>query len=106
MTTPAEAAQVLAKCGCFDPWFSKPTKELALGWAEAFSRYRLELPDLLDAVTTHYCESADRAMPSVIIAQARKARRDRAERDDDAARRRREAIIDAKAEGRPIPELN
>lgn len=106
MTTPHEAAQVLTKCALFDPVFVKPDANLARGWAEAFSRYQLELPDLLEAVTNHYCESAERAMPATLIAQARKVRKERAERDDDESRRRREAVIDAKAEGRPIPELN
>lgn len=81
MTTPTEAAQVLAKCACFDPMFSKPDPALAAGWADAFSVYKLELPDLLDAVTKHYIESADRAMPSHIIKHARDIRRDRAERE-------------------------
>lgn len=81
MTTPAEAAAVLAKCACFDPVFSRPDAALATGWAEAFGRYDLELPDLLEAVTRHYCESADRAMPVHLIRHARELRRDRAERE-------------------------
>ncbi|MCM6776256.1 hypothetical protein NDR87_18820 [Nocardia sp. CDC159] len=81
MSTPAEAAQVLAKCACFDPSFSRPDKALAVGWAEAFSRYDLELPDLLEAVTRHYVESAERAMPTHLIRHAREIRRDRAERE-------------------------
>ncbi|QDQ97961.1 hypothetical protein [Tomitella fengzijianii] len=93
---PAEAAQVLAKCACFDPMFSKPSEALSRGWAEAFTRYGIELKDALEAVTAHYVESADRAMPAPLIAQARKLRRDRAERDDADARAIREAKIDAK----------
>ncbi|MBF6060546.1 hypothetical protein IU500_07110 [Nocardia terpenica] len=81
MTTPAEAAQVLAKCAAFDPTFPKPDPVIAHGWAEAFTRYDLPLPDLLDAVTRHYCESADRAMPKHLIHHARDIRRDRAERE-------------------------
>ncbi|WP_433658068.1 hypothetical protein ACQPW1_39800 [Nocardia sp. CA-128927] len=81
MTTPAEAAQVLAKCACYDPVFSRPDTALAVGWAEAFTRYNLTLADLLDAVTRHYCESADRAMPKHLIHHARELRRDRAERE-------------------------
>lgn len=105
MTTPHEAAQVLTKCALFDPVFVKPDVNLARGWAEAFSRYQLDLDDLLEAVTVHYCESADRAMPAHLITQARKIRRERAERNDEDTRRRREALIDAKAEGRDLPEL-
>ncbi|MFC9892133.1 hypothetical protein ACFVMC_00425 [Nocardia sp. NPDC127579] len=79
--TPAEATRVLAKCACYDPVFSRPDPALATGWAEAFSRYDLTLADLLDAVTRHYCESADRAMPVHLIRHARDIRRDRAERE-------------------------
>lgn len=79
--TPTEAAQVLGKCACFDPAFSKPDTMLAVGWAEAFSRYDLDLGDLLEAVTRHYCESADRAMPKHLIHHGREIRRDRAERE-------------------------
>ncbi|WP_280317259.1 hypothetical protein [Nocardia wallacei] len=84
MTTPAEAAQVLAKCACYDPVFSRPDAALAVGWAEAFDRYQLELPDLLAAVTSHYSESADRAMPVHLIRIAREIRRVRAEREKAA----------------------
>ncbi|MDG3012401.1 hypothetical protein G4X40_19865 [Rhodococcus sp. D2-41] len=100
MTTPAEAAKVLAKCSCFDPVFSKPDAALATGWAEAFSRYELELVDLLAAVTNHYCECADRAMPSHLIAQARKLRRERSERETAIERRAREGRIDHQLEAR------
>ncbi|MGY1945311.1 hypothetical protein [Nocardia asiatica] len=81
MTTPADAAQVLAKCACYDPVFSKPDAALAVGWAEAFSRYQLDLPDLLAAVTAHYCESSERAMPASLIRLAREIRRVRGERE-------------------------
>ena len=96
MTTPAEAAQVLAKCACYDPVFSRPDKALAVGWAEAFSRYDLALPDLLEAVTAHYVESADRAMPVHIIKHAREIRRVRAERESADERREREDKLDRK----------
>ena len=67
MTTPRDAAQVLAKCACYDPTFSRPDPAIAQAWAEAFDRYQLELPDLLAAVTRHYVESTDRAMPAHLI---------------------------------------
>ena len=94
MTTPREAAQVLAKCSCFDPVFSKPDTALAQGWAEAFSVYNLELDDLLAAVTKHYIESSDRAMPSHIIKHARDIRRDRTERETPDERLVRSDEID------------
>ena len=94
MTTPAEAAQVLAKCACFDPVFTRPDAALATGWAEAFSRYDLQLSDLLAAVTQHYTESAERAMPVHIIKCAREIRRIRGERETADERREREGRLD------------
>ena len=82
MTTPRDASQVLAKCACYDPTFSRPDPAIAQAWAEAFDRYQLELPDLLAAVTRHYVESTDRAMPAHLVKHAREIRRDRAEREN------------------------
>lgn len=96
MTTPAEAGKVLTKCSTFDPMFSKPDKNLAKGWAEAFSRYDLALDDLLEAVTVHYCQTGERAMPASLIQQARKLRRERSERETPDERSLREAAIDRK----------
>jgi hypothetical protein len=94
MTSPADAAKVLAKCACYDPMFSRPDPVLAAGWAEAFTVYSLELPDLLAAVTKHYIESADRAMPSHLIRLAREIRRDRGQRESADERRVRESELD------------
>ena len=93
--SPKDATKVLAKCAAFDPMFSKPDRALALGWAEAFSRHQLELDDLLDAVTRHYEESADRAMPVHLIRLAKVVRRERRAADPDA-QSRYERMIDAK----------
>ncbi|WP_280389274.1 hypothetical protein [Nocardia wallacei] len=84
MTTPAEAARVLAKCGASDPLFSRPDPVMAVAWAEIFSRHNLAVEDLLDAVPIHYGESAERAMPVHLIRIARELRRVRAEREKAA----------------------
>ena len=81
MTTPNDAAQVLAKCACFDPTFSRPDPAIAIAWAEAFNHHKLELHDLLNAVTRHYADTPERAMPATIIRQARELRRQRAEHE-------------------------
>lgn len=80
MTTVHEAAQVLAKCACYDPMFAKPDAGMAAAWAESFSKFNLALDDLLEAVTRHYSDSRERAMPASIGRIARDVRQDRAMR--------------------------
>lgn len=91
MITPDEVAQVLAKCACYDPMFSKPDPALLAGWSEAFNHYDLQLGVLLAAVTRHYLESPDRAMPSHLIRHGREIRRDLAERESPRQRELRAA---------------
>jgi hypothetical protein len=67
-------------------------------WAELFSTYRLELPDLLAAVKKRALSHPDAPEPADIIAFAREIRRDRAERESDAERRAREDHRDTKLE--------
>lgn len=69
-------------------------------WAELFSVYGLDVDILKDAVKKRATTSADAPEPAEIIAVAREIRRDRAERESTADRHAREALIDAKAEGR------
>lgn len=85
MTTPAEAARVLAKCGATDPKFPKPDAVMAVAWAEIFDGLDLDLSDLLEAVRLHYRESPERAMPATLIRIARELRRSRAPRETMAA---------------------
>ena len=96
--TPEQAAQVLAKAACYDPMFSKPSPALANGWADAFTRYGIEVQDAMDAVAEHYVQSPDRVMPAHIIRLARKLRQERSDREGPEARAAREARIDAKVE--------
>src|SRR5699024_9050647 len=79
--TPEEAAQVLAKAACYDPMFSKPSPALANGWADAFTRYGIEVQDAMDAVAEHYVQSPDRVMPAHVIRLARKLRQERSDRE-------------------------
>ena len=72
-------------------------------WAELFSTYRLELPDLVAAVKKRALSHPDAPEPADIIAFAREIRRDRTERESDAERQAREARIDAGLEGRGRP---
>lgn len=102
MTTPTDAAQVLAKISLCDPLFPKPDANMARAWAEVFSVHGLDLPDLLAGVTALFADdtraSRDRVLPADVIRKARAIRRERAERDDAETRAAREAAIDAKIE--------
>lgn len=69
-------------------------------WAELFSTYNLDVETLKAAVKKRATVSADAPEPAEIIAVAREIRRERAERESTAERHEREALIDAKAEGR------
>ncbi|MDL9938702.1 hypothetical protein QSJ18_18300 [Gordonia sp. ABSL1-1] len=54
-------------------------------WAEAFAPFGFEVPTILDAVTAHYqTAGASTPKPGDIIALARKARGERAEREKGA----------------------
>jgi hypothetical protein len=69
-------------------------------WAELFEVYNLSKDDLVAAVKKRARGAADAPEPAEIIAVAREIRRERAERETTEERRKREAAIDAKAEGR------
>jgi hypothetical protein len=71
-------------------------------WAELFSTYRLELPDLLAAVKKRALSHAEAPEPAEIITFAREIRRDRCERESDAERRAREDQRDAELDGRTL----
>lgn len=69
-------------------------------WAELFSVYRLELPDLIAAVKKRALTHADAPEPAEIITFAREIRRDRAERESTDERKDREDRRDAQLEQR------
>lgn len=94
------AALALAKCAAYDPWFPKASQAIVDSWAEQISRYQLELPDVLDGVAKMYADNGSgfRPLPKDLVDAARAIRRDRAERESDAARRAREDQRDASLE--------
>lgn len=70
-------------------------------WAELFNHHHLELADLKAGVMKRAANGAvDAPEPAEIITAAREIRRERAERETTQERHAREAVIDAKAEGR------
>lgn len=73
------AAQALAKCAAYDPWFPQPNRATVDAWAEQIGRYRLELADVLDGVTKMYADNGSgfRPLPKDLTDAARAVRRDR-----------------------------
>ncbi|OBC03351.1 hypothetical protein A5784_14020 [Mycobacterium sp. 852013-50091_SCH5140682] len=74
-------------------------------WAELFSQYKLELPDLIAGVKRRALSHADAPEPAEIIAVARDIRRERGERETPTERRAREDRQDAALEARNQAKL-
>jgi hypothetical protein len=75
------AAQTLAKCAAYDPWFPKPSESLVKAWSEHLEIHKnLTLPDLLKAVTRVYNErgSGFKPLPKDITDAAHALRADAA----------------------------
>ncbi|MDP7721811.1 hypothetical protein [Mycobacterium sp. TY814] len=106
MTTPADALEVMTiVAACHHrtaPRMDDEQAALATArvWADLFSVHHLELPDLIAAVKKRALGAADAPEPAEIIAFAREIRRDRTERESEAARRAREDQRDAALEAR------
>lgn len=99
MTTNAEAAAVLAKVVMAHRRTAPKieTKEeraaYAETWARIFSRYNLELPDLIEAVERRAATEASAPEPAEIVGHARAIRNERASREN-ANRETRQALED------------
>ncbi|GAA1891716.1 hypothetical protein [Williamsia serinedens] len=90
MTTPTRAeietaSLVLAKIATADQWAAKPDAAMAITWAECFAVHGLQRDDLLAGVVRLYADDkrdrSGRTLPADVIAQARKLRQDRQERE-------------------------
>jgi hypothetical protein len=75
--TPAEVAQVLAKCSAYD--LRTVGRADVAAWSEILGV--VDLADALEAVTRHYRESSDRAMPADVLRHSRSAKQDRQRRE-------------------------
>lgn len=112
MTTNAEAAAVLAKVAIAHrrtaPKIDTREERAAYAetWARIFSRYGLELPDLIAAVERRAAVDADAPEPAEIVAHARAIRAERASREnaDREIRQSREDRMDRQLESR-VAEL-
>ena len=71
--TPDDVIDVLTKCAAFDQRTIGETDVMA--WHEVIGRY--DRADALAAVTRHYTESSQRAMPADILRHARAVRDER-----------------------------
>ncbi|AXN51263.1 hypothetical protein DSM43518_04805 [Mycobacterium marinum] len=106
MTTTADALEVMTiVTACHHrtaPRMDDTEATLATAriWADLFSAYRLEVPDLIKAVKKRALSHAEAPEPAEIIALAREIRRDRAERESETERRAREDRRDAELENR------
>lgn len=106
MTTTADALEVMTVvAACHHrtaPRMDDRQATLATAniWAELFTVYRLELPDLLAAVKKRALSHAEAPEPAEIIQFAREIRRDRTERETTAEREAREDRRDAELEQR------
>ncbi|ORL93432.1 hypothetical protein A5N78_04670 [Prescottella equi] len=99
MTTNAEAAAVLAKVSLAHrrtaPKIETREGQAAYAetWARIFSRYNLELPDLIEAVERRAATESVAPEPAEIVAHARAIRSERASREN-ADRDTRQAFED------------
>lgn len=73
------AAQALAKCAAYDPWFPQPNRATVDAWAEQIARYQLGRDDVLEGVAKMYADNASgfRPLPKDLTDAARSIRRDR-----------------------------
>ncbi|GAB4998387.1 hypothetical protein MAHJHV65_43500 [Mycobacterium avium subsp. hominissuis] len=106
MTTTADALEVMTiVAACHHrtaPRMDDEQAALATArvWAELFTAYKLDLPDLVAAVKKRALAHPEAPEPAEIIAFAREIRRDRAERETAAQREAREDRRDAALESR------
>lgn len=79
--TPDDVVNVLAKCSAYDQRTVGETDVMA--WHDVLAR--LDVADAMNAVTAHYSESTQRAMPADILRHARVARAERKRIEEKSA---------------------
>jgi hypothetical protein len=88
-STVAAVTKVLTLAALLDDRAPHPDKARIAAWVEQVERHRLDLADLLDGVRDFYDHPRDRPIGvGDLIQHARRVRRARMEREDDAAERR------------------
>lgn len=96
------AAQALAKCAAYDPWFPQPNRATVEAWAEQVEYWKLGVGDVLAGVRKMYADNGSgfRPLPRDLVDAARFVRADRAQRESQAEREAREDAQDAALENR------
>lgn len=111
MTTTAEALEVMAVvAACHHrtaPRLDDRQAALVTAtiWAELFTTYNLDLPDLIAAVKKRASTHPEAPEPAEIIHHAREIRRDRSERETDTERRAREDARDAELDRKTLAAI-
>lgn len=87
------AADALAKCAGYDPWFPKPAQATVNAWAEQIAIYKLDRGDVLAGVAVMYRDNGSgfKPLPKDMVQAAREIRRQRAE-----VEKAQEVVEDAK----------
>lgn len=96
------AANALAKCAAYDPWFPHPNRATVEAWAEQIKHWKLEMPDVLNGVRKMYSDNGSgfRPLPKDLVDAARAVRAERCQRESMADREAREDRQDAALEAR------
>jgi hypothetical protein len=94
----AATTEVLELASLLDHRIPRPDKARILAWAKQVDRHRLGRDDLLDAVQAFYDRpSAQPVSVGDVVAGAKRIKRDRLDREDEAQRDTRRAEADTKA---------
>lgn len=96
------AAQALAKCAAYDPWFPQPNRATVEAWAEQIQYWKLGIEDVLNGVRKMYADNGSgfRPLPKDLVDAARAVRADRTQRESAEEREAREDRQDAALEHR------
>lgn len=90
--------QVFSLASVLDDRVAQPDRHRVAAWAEQVERHKLTENDLLDGVQAYYDRPSERAMQvGDLIHHARIVKRDRLDKEEDAARDERRATHDHKA---------
>lgn len=102
------AANALAKCAAYDPWFPQPNRATVEAWAEQIAHWKLDAADVLKGVAKMYADNGSgfRPLPKDLIDAARAIRRERTESESPAEREAREDARDLALERRNQGRLN
>lgn len=99
LTWPQIATAVYQACTTYDQYLPQLSPDVARSWAKTFAYFDLQVQDLLAGVDRLYADKGGgyRPLPADIALVAREIRRERAEREPDAALSARQEALAVKA---------